>query len=128
MGNCDSKRSPKLLFVRSVILAVVMAWCYVTLRASASDVLVGTGNDPAFGMAQEPEMLADYGYDTARDIAQFLTLLVGGVVFIWPSDKTKEHTLKRLVSETLVRISIPVAFQLVCIFAINDFGSLGGRL
>jgi len=44
-------------------------------QAAHAQGLVGAGVDPRYGQSNEVGMLADYGYDTARDISRVVTAL-----------------------------------------------------
>ncbi len=54
---------------------VLMAFGVYDHAAHAAGGLVGAAVDPAFGQANEVGMLADYGYDSARDISRVVTAL-----------------------------------------------------
>ena len=71
-------------------------------------------------------MFSDYGYDTARDIARFLTAFSSVIVFFFPLDKTKKLSVRRLLLELLALATVPVLIYLAGNFVINNFGGLGG--
>jgi hypothetical protein len=93
--------------------------------------LVGAAVDPAFGQANEVGMLADFGYDTARDIGRFLTLasfIISIMIATLFLRRQKKRTLGMIMKAVLVLFAVPTAVHLVGIFMINNFGGLGGGL
>jgi hypothetical protein len=127
--NCPTQLRKYRKKLRTTIAAAVVTVCYAAvLSAQASRGLVGAAVDPAFSQTQEVGMLVDYGYDTARDIARALTFIASAIVFFWPLDKTKKHSVKKLILETLALACVPIGVQTAGLYAINNFGGLGGGI
>lgn len=93
--------------------------------------LVGAPVDPRYGQSNEVGMLADYGYDTARDIsrlvtaASFLVSLVVAGFFLKSRKSLSWPVLAK--SGGLIGI-VPVIIHLLGTFIINNYGGLGGGL
>jgi hypothetical protein len=110
-----------------------MAFGVYDHAAHASGGLVGPAVDPAFGQANEVGMLADYGYDTARDISRVVTALstvpssMAGMKIAFGQRDGGESAMN--VAKGLgVGFGAPTAVHLLGTFAINNFGGLGGGL
>jgi Ca-activated chloride channel homolog len=91
--------------------------------------LCGAPVDPRYGQSNEVGHLADYGYDTARDIARLITLITGMVCIaltIWRhvKNKSKGSKWKRLLQSTIVLIAIPLAVHLLGTFLIINLSGL----
>jgi hypothetical protein len=89
--------------------------------------LVGAVVDPAFAQASECGMLADYGYDTARDISRcvtFATALLAICFFcvILRATRKKGELTKRKIAKAVFYISILTGIvHMVGTFLINNF-------
>ena len=106
---------------------VLMAFGVYDHAAHAAGGLVGAAVDPAFGQANEVGMLADYGYDTARDISRVVTALSTGMKIAFGQRDGGESAMN--VAKGLgVGFGAPTAVHLLGTFAINNFGGLGGGL
>jgi hypothetical protein len=112
---------------------VLMAFGVYDHAAHAAGGLVGAAVDPAFGQANEVGMLADYGYDTARDISRVVTALstvpssMAGMKIAFGQRDGGESAMN--VAKGLgVGFGAPTAVHLLGTFAINNFGGLGGGL
>ena len=95
--------------------------------------LVGTPVDPRFGQSNEVGMLADYSYDTARDVSRVVTALstvpssLAGMKIAFGQRDGGEAAMN--VAKGLgVGFGGPTAVHLIGTFAINNFGGLGGGL
>ncbi len=105
---------------------LVFSWC-LALSVSAQG-LVGQPVDPMHGQSNEVAMLADYGYDTARDISRAVTAITFLIVFFVPLDERKKDKLAVLVTELLGLATIPLLVHLAGTYIINNFGGLGGGI
>lgn len=93
--------------------------------------LVGAPVDPRYGQSNEVGRLADFSYDTARDIsraATMIALLVSIVIAILMLRATKELTGRRVANAIILVIGAPIAVHLMGTFMINNYGGLGGGL
>jgi hypothetical protein len=95
--------------------------------------LVGAPVDPRFGQSNEVGQLADYGYDTARDVSRVVTALstvpssLAGMKIAFGQRDGGEAAMN--VAKGLgVGFGGPTAVHLIGTFAINNFGGLGGGL
>ncbi len=95
--------------------------------------LVGAPVDPRYGQSNEVGQLADYGYDTARDISRVVTALstipssLAGMKIAFGQRDGGESAMN--VAKGLgVGFGGPTAVHLIGTFAINNFGGLGGGL
>ena len=95
--------------------------------------LVGAPVDPRYGQSNEVGQLADYGYDTARDISRVVTALstvpssLAGMKIAFGQRDGGEAAMN--VAKGLgVGFGGPTAVHLIGTFAINNFGGLGGGL
>ncbi|MDR3616858.1 MAG: hypothetical protein P4L53_25095 [Candidatus Obscuribacterales bacterium] len=112
---------------------VLMAFGVYDHAAHAAGGLVGAAVDPAFGQANEVGMLADYGYDTARDISRVVTALstvpcsMAGMKIAFGQRDGGESAMN--VAKGLgIGFGGPTGVHLLGTFAINNFGGLGGGL
>ena len=95
--------------------------------------LVGPPVDPRYGQSNEVGQLADFGYDSARDISRVSTALstipssVAGMKVACGSRDGGESAMN--VAKGLgIGFGGPTAVHLIGTFAINNFGGLGGGL
>ncbi len=95
--------------------------------------LVGAPVDPRFGQSNEVGQLADFGYDTARDISRVVTALstvpssLAGMKIAFGQRDGGESAMN--VAKGLgIGFGGPTACHLIGTFAINNFGGLGGGL
>jgi hypothetical protein len=95
--------------------------------------LVGAPVDPRFGQSNEVGQLADYGYDTARDISRVVTALstvpasLAGMKVAFGGRDGGDSAMN--VAKGLgIGFGGPTAVHLIGTFAINNFGGLGGGL
>src|SRR5258708_3327151 len=95
--------------------------------------LVGAPVDPRYGQSNEVGQLADFGYDTARDISRVVTALstipssMAGMKIAFGQRDGGESAMN--VAKGLgVGFGGPTAVHLIGTFAINNFGGLGGGL
>lgn len=95
--------------------------------------LVGAPVDPRYGQSNEIGQLADYGYDTARDVSRAVTMLSALVSFficfsIIRRRKENGFAAKSIFKGIGLAFAIPTAVHLIGTFMINNFGGLGGGL
>ena len=102
-------------------------------QAAHAQGLVGAPVDPRYGQSNEVGQLADYGYDTARDISRVVTALstvpssLAGMKIAFGQRDGGESAMN--VAKGLgVGFGGPTAVHLIGTFAINNFGGLGGGL
>jgi hypothetical protein len=127
VDNCPQKLRNARNKIYAVTASALICLAYgIYISPGHAGGLVGPAVDPAFGQAGEVGMFSDYGYDTARDVARFLTALSSVIVFFIPLDKTKKMSVRRLLLELLALATVPVLIYLAGNFVINNFGGLGG--
>lgn len=102
-------------------------------QAANAQGLVGAPVDPRYGQSNEVGQLADFGYDTARDISRVVTALstvpssMAGMKIAFGQRDGGEAAMN--VAKGLgVGFGGPTAVHLIGTFAINNFGGLGGGL
>ncbi len=102
-------------------------------QAAHAQGLVGAPVDPRYGQSNEVGMLADYGYDSARDISRVVTALstvpssLAGMKIAFGQRDGGESAMN--VAKGLgVGFGGPTAVHLIGTFAINNYGGLGGGL
>ncbi len=102
-------------------------------QAAHAQGLVGAPVDPRYGQSNEVGQMADYGYDTARDISRVVTALstvpssMAGMKIAFGSRDGGESAMN--VAKGLgIGFGGPTAVHLMGTFAINNFGGLGGGL
>ncbi len=102
-------------------------------QAAHAQGLVGAAVDPRYGQSNEVGMLADYGYDTARDISRVVTALstipssLAGMKIAFGQRDGGEAAMN--VAKGLgIGFGGPTAVHLLGTFAINNFGGLGAGL
>jgi len=95
--------------------------------------MVGAPVDPRYGQSNEVGMMADFGYDTARDISRVVTALstipssMAGMKIAFGQRDGGEAAMN--VAKGLgIGFGGPTAVHLIGTFAINNFGGLGGGL
>jgi hypothetical protein len=95
--------------------------------------LVGAPVDPRYGQSNEVGQMADFGYDTARDMSRVVTALstvpssMAGMKIAFGQRDGGESAMN--VAKGLgVGFGGPTAVHLIGTFAINNFGGLGGGL
>ncbi len=135
LKNALSSRAVKVATRVGILLApqlVLMAFGACDQVAHAQG-LVGAPVDPRYGQSNEVGQLADYGYDTARDISRVVTALstipssLAGMKIAFGQRDGGESAMN--VAKGLgVGFGGPTAVHLIGTFAINNFGGLGGGL
>jgi hypothetical protein len=135
LKNALSSRAFKVATRVGILLApqlVLMAIGAYDQVAHAQG-LVGAPVDPRYGQSNEVGQLADYGYDTARDISRVVTALstipssLAGMKIAFGQRDGGESAMN--VAKGLgVGFGGPTAVHLIGTFAINNFGGLGGGL
>lgn len=95
--------------------------------------LVGAPVDPRYGQSNEVGQLADFSYDTARDISRVVTALstvpssMAGMKIAFGQRDGGESAMN--VAKGLgIGFGGPTAVHLIGTFAINNYGGLGGGL
>ena len=95
--------------------------------------LVGAPVDPRYGQSNEVGQMADFGYDSARDISRVVTAVstvpssLAGMKIAFGQRDGGESAMN--VAKGLgVGFGAPTAVHLLGTFAINNFGGLGGGL
>ncbi|MBX3149880.1 hypothetical protein KF728_07030 [Candidatus Obscuribacterales bacterium] len=93
--------------------------------------LVGAPVDPRYGQSNEIGQIADFGYDTARDLSRFataLTFVIACIVgFLFVKGK-KPLSNQRLAKAAILILVAPTIAHLFGTFIINNYGGLGGGL
>ncbi|HEY9714168.1 MAG TPA: hypothetical protein V6C72_11915, partial [Chroococcales cyanobacterium] len=87
--------------------------------------------DPRYGQSNEVGSMADFGYDTARDISRIataLSLLISIVFAIAFLRSRKSMTMSAIVKAATLVVAVPIIVHLMGTFMINNFGGLGGGL
>ncbi len=110
----------------AVSLLLIAAWS-LALSADAQG-LVGAPVDPRYGSGAEVGQLADFGYDTARDISRGITICSFILVALWPVKKETRENLRKLALTVIARTCVPIFIHLAGTFAINNYGGSGGGL
>lgn len=132
--KAGSSRAFRVACRVGIILApqlVLMALGIVDQVACAQG-LVGAPVDPRYGQSNEVGQLADYGYDTARDISRVVTAIstvpcaLTGMRMAMGSGGGDGAV--NVAKGLGVGFGGPTAIHLIGTFAINNFGGLGGGL
>lgn len=88
--------------------------------------------DPRYGQSNEAGILADYGYDTARDISRCVTSLsffVSICMGIWIVNTSRLSSSKvPWCKAAALAFGVPLGVHLLGTFLINNYGGLGGGL
>ena len=102
-------------------------------QAAHAQGLVGAPVDPRYGQSNEVGQLADFGYDTARDVSRVVTAIstvpssLAGMKIAFGQRDGGESAMN--VAKGLgVGFGGPTAVHLIGTFAINNYGGLGGGL
>jgi hypothetical protein len=93
--------------------------------------LVGAPVDPRYGQSNEVGQLADFGYDTARDIVRLLTLIAGVIALVVASIYVRgqrQMTKVVIAKASAMVLFVPLTIHIVGTNFINNFGGLGGGL
>jgi len=104
---------------------------YVPPQTVGGGGLVGAPVDPRYGQSNELGQIADFGYDTARDISRFataLTFVIACIVGFLFVNGTKPLSNQRLVKAAVLILVAPITAHLLGTFIINNYGGLGGGL
>ena len=106
-------------------------------HSASAQGLVGAPVDPRYGQSNEVGMIADYGYDMARDCSRVITALstipavmAGAKIahsFAYEGNAMGNAT-RGILTALAVTFGGPTAVHLIGTFAINNFGGLGGGL
>ena len=102
-------------------------------QAAHAQGLVGAPVDPRYGQSNEVGQMADFGYDTARDVSRVVTAVstvpssLAGMKIAFGQRDGGESAMN--VAKGLgIGFGGPTAVHLIGTFAINNFGGLGGGL
>ena len=124
-----------MIYFAGPMLLMMLGAC--DQAAHAAGGLVGAPVDPAFGQANEVGMIADYGYDLARDCSRVITALstipaamAGAKIvhnFAYEGNAMGNAT-RGIFTALAVTFGGPTVVHLLGTFAINNFGGLGGGL
>jgi len=112
----------KIYLSRFALLFLVIGTLYV-LPAGAQGLV---GAPVETHIPGRGDLLADYGYDQARDVSRVVTASTAALALglgIYRSRKVKG---KRLAKEICALLAAPVIVHLAGTFAINNCGGLGG--
>ena len=93
--------------------------------------LVGAPVDPRYGQSNEIGQLADFGYDTARDIVRLLTAIsfVLSLFVALNYLKGREKITNKVIwKAAAMLLLVPICIHVGGTFFINSFGGLGGGL
>lgn len=116
---------------RKAVLAVILGLLWGAALASHAQGLVGAPVDPRYGQSGEVGQMADFGYDTARDLSRLCTGLsfLFGSTLVWMSRQREQgRTLKVFLVAWWALIVLPVSVHLFGTFLINNLGGIGGGL
>lgn len=93
--------------------------------------LTGAPADPRFGQSNEVGQLADYGYDTARDISRIATalaFLIASSISFWFVRSKKSVTKAVVIKAVSLVFLVPMIVHCLGVFMINGCAWLGGGL
>jgi len=93
--------------------------------------LVGAPVDPRYGQSNEIGQIADFGYDTARDLSRFataLTFVIACIVGFLFVKGQKPLSNQRLAKAAILIVVAPLVAHMFGTFIINNYGGLGGGL
>ncbi|RTL45140.1 MAG: hypothetical protein EKK48_03535 [Candidatus Melainabacteria bacterium] len=98
-------------------------------RSESYSGLVGAPVDPRYGQSNEVGQMADFGYDTMRDISRWVTAFsfLVALIFVIPAVRTRK-SVGELLGAVCTVCGIPLVVHLLGIYLINNFGGLGGGL
>lgn len=107
------------LFLFALISVGIIASACVSAHAQG---LVGAPVDPRIGGSGDAN-LADYGYDTARDISRVATGLTGLFsavamsFYLWQS---KAKKLRKFVFSSIILLGLPTMVHLLCTYYMDN--------
>jgi hypothetical protein len=133
-GNVIIDNCPKFLTkqrdrIRAYAYSALLTITWLRAQEACGQSLIGSPVDPRYAQSNEIGALADFGYDTARDISRVVTLLSAILVwFIFPIKARHSATPTRLAFAILERLAVPVLVQVAGTYLTNNFGGLGGGL
>ncbi len=95
--------------------------------------IIGAPVDPRYGLSNEVGQLADFGYDTARDLSRLATVLssyISTLIAIKIAFKNGFSTFaySLFLKGLAVQYGIPISVHLFGTFLINNYGGIGGGL
>lgn len=147
--NCPYRLRKVRNFLRRCAPFALLATAWVFQQSVAeAQGLVGAPIEGRFGQSNEVGQLADYDYDTARDVSRTITLasfcsaLLAGCYNIakarkkaraWLLNDASKRVVKMLVRREIRRaifwiLLLPLAIHLIGTWCINNFGGLAGGL
>lgn len=127
--NCPVKlqviRNRIRAYAASALISLTWSWA---LGASAQGIDAAQ-LDPRYGEGGHIAQLADYGYDTVRDISRLVTALSFVIALFVPMDKKKEGNLRLIALELIALACIPILVHLAGTFLnCNYSNTIGGGL
>jgi hypothetical protein len=127
IDNCPAFLRKSRDRVRAYAFSAALNLTWMMALSASGQGLVGAPADVRYGQATEYTVFPDFGYDTARDISRAVTVLSFFLVwFIFPIKSRNTMTARRAAIEILGRIAVPILVHLAGMYAINNFGGLGG--
>lgn len=126
-NNCPEKlrKYRTRMAVACLTLLLGISWG-LAQYAIANDVnATFVAVDPRYGQSNEVGMLADYGYDRARDTVRILTAISALVCFFVPRYKHKD--VNGAIVSLARRACIPLLIHIVGTFIINNFGACSSK-
>ena len=106
-----------------VLLLLTVCW-HSAITVSAQG-LVGAPVDPRQVGGSSVGSLADYGYDSARDMVRIATGVSVLLACLFGWYRSRKVSGKRLVKELGLLVLIPLAVYLGGVYSINNIGGIG---
>ena len=112
--------------MRVGLVLLLLTVCWHAVASVSAQGLVGAPVDPRQVGGSSVGSLADYGYDCARDMVRIATgvSLLLACLFGWY--RSRKVSGKRLATELVLLVLVPLAIYLGGVFSINNVGGLGG--
>jgi len=127
IDNCPKFLRKQRDKIRAYAYSALLTIAWLRAQEACGQTLVGAPVDPRYGQAVEVGALADFGYDTARDISRIVTALSAILVwFIFPIKARHSTTSTRLILAFLERLAVPLLVHLAGTYMLNNYGGLGG--
>lgn len=126
----DNKCFDKL--ARAAVFMALIAFFVTGFEAQAQG-LVGVPPSHGSGQSNEVGQLADFGYDTSRDISHAVTAIsaIGALAIGIMRGKKKvsgRYSAKRIWSSVAIVVFVPLIVHLIGAFIINNTGGLAGGM
>lgn len=126
LDNCPAFLRQKRDKIRAYAVAALLIFSWMLATGADAQGLVGAPIDPRYGQANEVGQLADFGYDTARNISLAVTMITTVIVFFFPFTRPHKSKWRTSVSHWLALAAIPFLVHMAGTFMINNIGGLGG--